>query len=97
MIQDLRHLLEQVAEKLGITKLSGWYRVSTKDIPRGAYEVILRFGGLASALQKAFPEHKWDTAKLASRFKSSEQAQIYQLVEATFGNNATVYEKHTLR
>jgi len=56
---------------------SDWYRITTDMIPK-RYQTMLRveFGGLAPALQKCYPKHKWEFSKVTANRKRGLQAVV---------------------
>lgn len=62
--ENVRNFLLEVGEKLNISSddLSGWYKVTNKDIVRhgGSRALTIHDSSISKLLQYAFPEHKWD-------------------------------------
>lgn len=66
--------LQEISEKLNITTLDDWYRVSKDQLwSTGAGHVINAHGGLYEFLKKVYPHKEWSKDKLTSRFKKAAQ------------------------
>jgi hypothetical protein len=94
-LDEITSLLSHVAEKLKITSLDGWYRVSVEQTRQvGIAHILPRFGGLPRLLEKIFPDHIWEKRKFSGSTKRSAQLVLAKAVAAIFPHDSmcnTVY------
>lgn len=77
--------------------MEDWYRVSNQDLKElKVNHPISLFGGLSSALQKAFPEHKWDVELLSRKSpKKSRQLRLLHALSELFPGRKIIEEART--
>lgn len=65
--ENVRKFMLEVGEKLKISKddLSGWYKMTNKDVVRhgGSRPLTIHDTSLSKLLQFAFPEHNWELSR----------------------------------
>ena len=68
-LENQRKFMDDLAQKLGIRQLDGWYKVTMAELlPHGAVTILNLYGrSLSKLLSKVYPNHPWDLSKFASK------------------------------
>ena len=80
-------LLEAVEKALDIKKPSEWYRITQEQLATiGLRSVVVKhFGELLRALEKRYPEEKWDPSLFLGRgYRKASQRWLHTLLERLF-------------
>lgn len=80
--ETVRSYFDSIAGQLSISDPTDWYRISRVQIRDfGGLSLYRKFGGLAKALQFAYPDVDWDLSKFPSVTKKSEQRLLKIKIE----------------
>jgi len=68
-IENLRRLVDELGERMGIRDLSGWYSISPSQvISMGAGKALALYkGSLSAMLAAVYPNHSWDVSKFSAK------------------------------
>jgi len=66
-LENQKKSMDEVAHKLGVNDLEGWYSIGSKRlIAEGAESLLQCYGGsLSKLLAAVYPEHPWDLSKFS--------------------------------
>ena len=82
---QLSQFVSELSEKLHITQLDDWYRVSKDQLFLvGASSVLQQFGSLGALLKEAYPHHSWDMQKFTSKNKRASQRWLKMILTKLF-------------
>eukprot|EP01121_Diplochlamys_sp_Union-15-3_P014659 TRINITY_DN4702_c0_g1_i2.p1 TRINITY_DN4702_c0_g1~~TRINITY_DN4702_c0_g1_i2.p1 ORF type:complete len:314 (-),score=59.44 TRINITY_DN4702_c0_g1_i2:174-1115(-) len=91
---EKQNLLTKIEEKLDVTCLEDWYRVSSEQLSHfRAFHFVVAKGGLFNILQTVYPFFPWDRHKFSYKQRKSNQWKLFKAIESILSSHE-VYEDY---
>jgi hypothetical protein len=90
----LRSFVNYLEKSLHISKLSDWYRISSRDVAqvaKGSYFPSRIVGSIPNMLRLAYPEHKWEDKLFGAMSKQANQRQLLHHIQRLFPSNTSTF------